>query len=92
MKLFKSQAKNIRGQGMSEYVIIVALIAVAAIAVTGLFGGAARNQFAGIANELAGKDGQTSISQSGTAATAAQAEGAKNRNLSNYNQQSAALK
>lgn len=46
--------KNIRGQGMSEYLIIVALIAVAGIAVMGLFGGAARNQVAVMASEIAG--------------------------------------
>jgi Flp pilus assembly pilin Flp len=92
VKLFKSQAKKIRGQGMSEYVIIVALIAVAAIAVTGLFGGAARNQFAGIANELAGENGNTAIGQAKTAATAASTESAKNRNLSNYNAQKDVLK
>lgn len=55
MKLSKiSQVKNVRGQGMSEYLIIVALIAVAAIAVTGLFGNAARNQVAAMANEVGG--------------------------------------
>lgn len=52
MKL--SNIKKIRGQGMSEYLIIVALIAVAAIAVTGLFGNAARNQVAAMANEVGG--------------------------------------
>ena len=44
--------KNIRGQGMSEYLIIVGLIAVAGIAVMGLFGGAVRNQLGGMAAEL----------------------------------------
>ena len=39
---------------MSEYLIIVALIAVAGIAVMGLFGNAARNQVAGLANEIGG--------------------------------------
>lgn len=58
MKLSKLLArksnKNVRGQGMSEYLIIVALIAVAGIAVMGLFGGAARNQVAAIASEIGG--------------------------------------
>jgi hypothetical protein len=61
VKLFKSQAKKIRGQGMSEYVIIVALIAVAAIAVTGLFGNTARSQIAGMAAELGGQDGASQV-------------------------------
>ena len=33
-----AQRRNARGQGMTEYIIIVALIAVAAIGVTTLFG------------------------------------------------------
>ena len=52
--------KNVRGQGMSEYLIIVALIAVAGIAVMGLFGNAARNQVAALANEVGGGSGAAS--------------------------------
>ncbi|MBJ7311690.1 pilus assembly protein [Rugamonas sp. CCM 8940] len=59
------------GQGMTEYIIIVALIAVAAIAVTQLFGATIRNQMAGIAKEVSGTNGTAAITQSGTAATAA---------------------
>jgi len=44
-----------RGQGMMEYIIIVALIAVAAIGVYSMFGKTVRNQTAGLANEVAGK-------------------------------------
>lgn len=79
--------KNVRGQGMSEYLIIVALIAVAGIAVMGLFGGAARNQVAGLANELSGgqaTDSQTIINQSQADANAAQADAAVGVGLSNY--------
>lgn len=46
-----------RGQGMTEYIIIVALIAVAAIAVYQLFGQVVRSQTAAMARELAGEDG-----------------------------------
>ncbi|MCK9512141.1 MAG: hypothetical protein M0R28_13025 [Pigmentiphaga sp.] len=45
------------GQGMTEYIIIVALIAVAAIAVYQLFGQVVRSQTAAMARELAGEDG-----------------------------------
>lgn len=48
-----------RGQGMTEYIIIVALIAVAAIAVYQLFGQVVRSQTAAMARELAGEDGST---------------------------------
>ena len=45
------------GQGMTEYIIIVALIAIAAIAVYTLFGDIVREQVGGMAAELAGGDG-----------------------------------
>ena len=51
-KLNKKQA----GQGMTEYLIIVALVAVAAIAVFQIFGQVVRSQTAAMAKELAGED------------------------------------
>lgn len=56
------------GQGMTEYIIVVALIAVAAIAVYQLFGQVVRSQTAAMARELAGEDG---TAQSRAAAQAA---------------------
>jgi pilus assembly protein Flp/PilA len=44
-----------RGQGMTEYIIIVALIAVAAIGVVTIFGDNIRDLFAGATNALAGE-------------------------------------
>lgn len=76
--------KKQSGQGMTEYIIIVALIAVAAIAVTQLFGATIRNQMAGIAQEVAGKDGTTAANSAGTAADKAVTEGAKTKSLSTY--------
>ena len=43
-----------KGQGMTEYIIIVALIAIAAIGVVSLFGDNIRALFATSANALAG--------------------------------------
>lgn len=43
-----------RGQGMTEYIIIVALIAIAAIGVYNLYGRTVRHQTAGIAAALGG--------------------------------------
>jgi Flp pilus assembly pilin Flp len=43
-----------RGQGMTEYLIVVALIAIAAVAVFSRFGQTMRYQVAGIAGELVG--------------------------------------
>ena len=49
-KFFKSQS----GQGMSEYLIIVALIAIAAIGVVTVFGADIRQLFSGTTDSLAG--------------------------------------
>ncbi len=57
-----------RGQGMTEYIIIVALIAVAAIAVYQLFGQVVRSQTAAMVREIAGEDGTTESRAAQTAA------------------------
>jgi pilus assembly protein Flp/PilA len=44
-----------RGQGMTEYIIIVALIAIAAIGVVTIFGDNIRGLFAASTNALAGE-------------------------------------
>ncbi|MGQ0507430.1 MAG: Flp family type IVb pilin [Myxococcaceae bacterium] len=48
--------RNARGQGMTEYIIIVALIAVAAIGVVNLFGDNLRKLFGMSADALAGQN------------------------------------
>ena len=45
------------GQGVTEYIIIVALIAIAAIAIYGFFGDTIRAQMGAMTKELAGHDG-----------------------------------
>ncbi len=50
------KTKSSRGQGMTEYIIIVALIAIAAIGVVSLFGDNVRILFAAEANALAGNE------------------------------------
>lgn len=72
------------GQGMTEYIVIVALIAVAAIAVYQLFGATVRQQTAGIAQEVAGKSGKTSMDAAAAAASAAASMADKERTLSTY--------
>ena len=74
-----------RGQGMTEYIIIVALIAVAAIGTYSLLGQTVRNQTAGLALEIAGKSGQEAITNAGTNATSASQKANKRKGLSNYN-------
>ena len=63
------------GQGMTEYIIIVALIAIAAIAVYTLFGDVVREQVGGMAAELAGGDGSAIASEAATRETEAAAAG-----------------
>jgi type IV pilus assembly protein PilA len=84
--------QNSYGQGMTEYIVIVALIAVAAIAIYQLFGATVRNQTAGIAMEVAGKNGSAAITQAGTAAAKAEtaAKDPTKGTLSTYGDQATA--
>ena len=50
------------GQGMTEYIIIVALIAIAAIAVYSFFGDTVRTQVGNMAKELGGSAGTDTVS------------------------------
>ncbi len=71
------------GQGMTEYIIIVALIAVAAIGVFMFFGKTVREQGAGIANEIAGNQANNAAAKDAT--TKASAEAGVDKGLGNYN-------
>ncbi|WP_232732262.1 Flp family type IVb pilin [Pseudoalteromonas spongiae] len=73
------------GQGMTEYIIIVALIAVAAIGVYSFFGKTVRNQVSALANEVSGQDSATQIKASQDSAKAATDVANKDYNLGNYN-------
>lgn len=73
-----------RGQGMTEYIIIVALLAVAAIAVYQYFGQTVRNQTAAIANEIAGSDGTSAKNAAQTSASTASTEANDARTLDSY--------
>lgn len=79
----KSSQRKQRGQGMTEYIIIVALIAVAAIAVYQFFGQTIRSQMGGIAMEVSGQSAQGSIEKAKSAAENAAAE-SKKKGLSEY--------
>ena len=54
-------AKRVTGQGMTEYIIIVALIAIASIGVVGLFGGVVKSQFGAMAASLGGASGKAAM-------------------------------
>ena len=77
-------ARQQRGQGMTEYIVIVALVAVAAIATYQYFGKTVRNQTAAIANEVAGNDGTTAKKAAQTAATAGATKANATETLDSY--------
>jgi len=64
---FKMRARQF-GQGMTEYIIIVALIAIAAIVVYNLFGDTVRGQVGDMAAELGGGTASGTGATKGTAA------------------------
>lgn len=80
----KSMRRSQRGQGMTEYIIIVAMIAIAAIAVYQYFGQTVRNQTAAIAQELAGNDGTSAKGKAQTASGKAETAGDTKNTLDDY--------
>ena len=82
MKTFRRQ----QGQGMTEYIIVVALIAIAAIGVYTAFGKTVRGQMAVTAQALAGNsagDARSEVNDAGEDATAQAERGVQ---LDNYDQ------
>ncbi|MEE2025759.1 pilus assembly protein [Alkalimonas sp. MEB004] len=82
----KVMNKRVKGQGMTEYIIIVALIAVAAIGVYSFFGETIRNQVAGLSAEVSGQNSATQIQQAQNAANSADGVANQNYNLGTYNE------
>jgi len=76
--------KGHSGQGMTEYIIIVALIAVAAIGVYSYFGQTLRSQTAGIASEIAGKDSSDNIKKAQESSVKAGDTAEKTKSLGSY--------
>jgi Flp pilus assembly pilin Flp len=74
------------GQGTTEYIIIVALIAVSAIGVYSFFGKTVRNQVAALATEVAGNDSSTQIANAKAAADSSAVIANKDYNLGNFNE------
>lgn len=74
------------GQGMTEYIIIVALIAIAAIGVYTAFGKTVRGQMAVTAQTLAGKDAGDAREESNEGGEDASDQASRNVQLDNYDQ------
>ena len=73
-----------KGQGMTEYLIILGLIAIAAITVFTLYGSTLRSTVAGMAQELSGNDNATALANSTANATAAQTDGNLKKGMKTY--------
>jgi pilus assembly protein Flp/PilA len=74
-----------RGQGMTEYIIITALIAIAAIAAVTYFGHVVRAQVGAMAHELSGTDSKPDIDNAVSAGSHASGEGQNEKTLNSYN-------
>ena len=59
----KLSRKNQSGQGITEYILIIALVAIASIAVLTIFGDQIRSIFSGSAKQLAGDESATNEDQ-----------------------------
>lgn len=88
MKKLRDQS----GQGMTEYIIIVALIAIAAIGAFAYFGKTVRNQTAAVTESLTGDESaaKEAATTAQTAAGAAKTDAAKNKGLKNFTEGSGA--
>ena len=75
----KGLGKNRKGQGLTEYIIVVALVAIAGIGIVNIFGNQLRNQFNTIVRAMAGSTTATVESLAGKAGTEA-----NQKNLSTY--------
>ncbi len=72
------------GQGMTEYIIIVALVAIAGIAAYSFFGGTLRSSLGGVAAELAGETNTAALTQAKSKSEATTKEGAGQKTLKTY--------
>lgn len=78
-----------KGQGMTEYIVILALVVISAIGVYSFLGKTLRNQVAGIAKEISGQSAQQELTEAKNAATEAAAKAKQNYGLDNYDESGA---
>ncbi|HEY3445787.1 MAG TPA: hypothetical protein VGK67_05445 [Myxococcales bacterium] len=81
MKRMSLLIRSEEGQGMTEYIIIVALIAIAAIAVITLYGQQLRALFAASSNAMGGQEYNANVAASGGGYKRA---GAERKGVSNF--------
>ncbi|PCJ15527.1 MAG: pilus assembly protein [Gammaproteobacteria bacterium] len=92
MKLLKSN-KNLNGQGMVEYLVIVGVIGIAALAAFTFMGGTVRSVTGGIAAQFVNQDASAAETQANLSATASldEAREATQTTLGNFDTQNGAL-
>jgi Flp pilus assembly pilin Flp len=73
-----------RGEGVAEYIIVVALIAVASIGVYSMFGKAIHRQVAGLTGEVTGVEVPADEAPTMTAASDTTAKAAKTKSVASY--------
>ncbi|WP_087090730.1 hypothetical protein [Acinetobacter pittii] len=78
---------KVRGQGMTEYIIIVALIAIAAIGVFRYYGNTARSQVAVAAAQLGGQNSAAARTSATNNANSATKEGSVDKKLADFEKQ-----
>jgi len=76
MKLFR----NRKGQGLTEYILMLALVAIAAISAVMYFSDNLRDQFQNVSEEVLGANATVGDSQNGALAASAVVE----YNMANY--------
>ena len=72
------------GQGMTEYIIIVALVAVAAITAYGFFGDTIRGQVGALSQEIAGESSTSGLTAAKASADQAITDAKTEKNLKTY--------
>jgi Tfp pilus assembly protein PilV len=86
VKINRVAGRKQAGQGMTEYIIIVALIAIGAIGVYSAFGRTVQSQMAAVSNGLAGQGtkSQAAVKQAGTESDTATADAGTALGLDTY--------
>jgi len=85
MNRMNALVRSEEGQGMTEYIIIVALIAIAAIAVITFFGQNLRALFAASSNALGGEEANANVSAAGGGRTGVQVQRKAIKNFGSNN-------
>lgn len=75
---------RIRGQGLTEYVIIIAIIAIAAIGATSFFGDSIKASFLALGSELTGNTKVDMVQETSTALAKAKSDTNTQTTLRNY--------